>query len=168
MTPRICHAANLFWLSLSILAVHPGQGAEDFDVALTVKHGKESQTARFESVAGRPAHARAVLRAKPAEKIQANWTVKRPAKSVAEDVLVHFFVVRESKLGQKEVPKLAPEQVIVESALTMDFPENGAANAQISFEVLNPGFYLVRIETSHTGTSELDPPFAALELEVTP
>jgi hypothetical protein len=107
---------------------------------------------------------RPVLKVKPGEpvRIQCVLTNVYPNKTL-ENVVVHFFVVREEKVGQKEIPDLKGE-VVLESAFDMDFKPGGKAGHRTTLKIAEPGVYLVRIETRNTQSDHEH--FAAVDLVV--
>jgi hypothetical protein len=108
---------------------------------------------------------RPVLKVRPNEpvKVQFLLTNVYPHKTL-ENVVVHFFVVREEKAGQKAIPDLKGE-VVLESAFDMDMKPGGKAGQRTSFKIDEPGSYLVRIETRNTQSDHEH--FAAIDLVVT-
>jgi hypothetical protein len=108
---------------------------------------------------------RPVLKVRPNEpvKVQFMLTNIYPHKTL-ENVVVHFFVVREEKTGQKEIPDLKGD-VVVESAFDMDFKPGGKAGQRTTFKIAEPGVYLVRVETRNTQSDHEH--FAAIDLVVT-
>jgi hypothetical protein len=109
---------------------------------------------------------RPVLKVRPNEpvKIQFMLTNVYPHKTL-ENVVVHFFVVREEKTGQKELPDLKGE-VVLESAFDMDFKPGGKAGQRTSLRIAEPGSYLIRVETRNTQSDHEH--FAAVDLVVAP
>ncbi len=63
-----------------------------------------------------------------------------------EDVLVHFYVVKEDQPGQPAVREIKPGSVQLESALTMDFHDGDDTRAELSLLLQDPGVYMVRLE----------------------
>jgi hypothetical protein len=108
---------------------------------------------------------RPVLKVRPDEpvKVQFLLTNVYPHKTL-ENVVVHFFVVRQEKAGQKEVPDLKGD-VILESAFDMDLKPGGKAGQRSTFKIADPGAYLVRVETRNTQSDHEH--FAAIDLVVT-
>jgi hypothetical protein len=96
-------------------------------------------------------------------KVQFLLTNVYPHKTL-ENVVVHFFVVREEKTGQKEIPDLRGE-VVLESAFDMDMKPGGKAGQRTTFKINEPGAYLVRVETRNTQSDHEH--FAAIDLVVT-
>jgi hypothetical protein len=109
---------------------------------------------------------RPVVKAKAGEpiKIQYMLTNVYPHKTL-ENVVVHFYVAKQSKTGQKETPNLNDEKnVVIESAFEMDFKPGAKAGARTTIKVDKPGVYLVRVETKQTQSDHEH--FAAIDLVV--
>jgi hypothetical protein len=142
--------------------------ADGFVIDLEVKAAKVRKTAHEEmaNAAGKPS-ARIILNAKAGDSITVHWTMTHAGpKDTAKDVLIHFFVVRETQAGQPAVPKLDKE-VVVESALTMDFKPRDKTEGDLVFAIPKRGCYLMRLETigAAHGIDEHEQ-FAALDLVV--
>lgn len=107
---------------------------------------------------------RPVLKVRPKEpvKVQFLLTNVYPHKTL-ENVVVHFFVVREEKAGQKAIPDLKGE-VVLESAFDLDLKPGGKTGQRSTFRIDEPGAYLVRIETRNTQSDHEH--FAAIDLVV--
>ncbi len=107
---------------------------------------------------------RPVLKVRPNEpvKVQFMLTNVYPHKTL-ENVVVHFFVVREEKAGQQEIPDLKGE-VVLESAFDMDFKPGGKAGQRTTLKIAEPGAYLIRVETRNTQSDHEH--FAAIDLVV--
>src|SRR5579871_2101382 len=122
--------------------------ADHFTVQLKVQAGNASLTADSDIAAlGVVPKKRGVLKIKAGERVQVHWTLKNTdAKQSVKDVLVHFFAVKEAELGQKTTPKLNKD-VVIETALTMDFNPKDKAEGNATLKIEQPGPYLVRVET---------------------
>jgi len=144
------------------------RAAEPFAIDLTARCDKASQTAHAESAAplAKPKE-RGVLGVKAGERIAVQWKLSSTdPKGTAKDVTVHFFAVREEKVGQQAVPKL-DKGVIAESALSMDFGPKDKSEGELSFTIDKPGCYLLRLETiGATAGPAGHEDFAALDVEV--
>jgi hypothetical protein len=107
---------------------------------------------------------RPVLKVRPNEPVKVQFLLTNiyPHKTL-ENVVVHFFVVREKKVGQQTIPDLKGE-VVVESAFDMDFKPGGKAGQRTTFKISEPGAYLVRVETRNTQSDHEH--FAAVDLVV--
>jgi hypothetical protein len=134
--------------ALGGLLTSAAYAAEPFAIDLTARSGKASETAHAESAAARAKpQERHILRIKAGERITVQWKLSSTdPKATTKDVTVHFFVVREEKAGQQTVPKL-DKNVVVESALTMDFGPKDKNESELSFTIDKPGCYLLRLET---------------------
>src|SRR5262249_1702174 len=66
-----------------------------------------------------------------------------------ENVVVHFFIARQEKEGQKDLPDVRGD-VIIETAFDMDFKPGGKAGQRSTLRIDTPGAYLVRVETRNT------------------
>src|SRR5207244_5082794 len=105
---------------------------------------------------------RPVLKARAGEPIKVNWTLTNvyPHKTLA-NVVVHFFIVKVQKVGQKEAPDLRGD-VVLESAFEMDFKPGAKAGQRNTLRIHDPGVYLVRVETRQTGS--VHEHFSAIDL----
>ncbi|MBV8384856.1 MAG: hypothetical protein JO355_05865 [Planctomycetaceae bacterium] len=109
-------------------------------------------------------NSRPVVRARVGDPIRVEWVLTNgyPHKTL-EDVVVHFFIARQEKAGQKELPDLRGD-VVLESAFEMDFKPGGKAGQRDTVRVDAPGIYLVRVETRQTQSDHEH--FAAIDLVV--
>jgi hypothetical protein len=82
---------------------------------------------------------------------------------VKKDVTVRYYVVREEKQGQKNVPDLKTGTV-TEGRFKMNFKPNCRVGAQVHFKINEPGIYLLRIETLNTDSDHEH--FAAIDVRV--
>jgi len=107
---------------------------------------------------------RPVLKAKVNEPIRINYLLTNvyPHKTL-ENVVVHFFIAPQQKVGQKELPNLKGD-IVMESAFDMDFKPGSKAGQRSTLKISTPGVYLVRIETRNTQSDHEH--FAAIDLVV--
>jgi hypothetical protein len=107
---------------------------------------------------------RPVIRAKVGDPIRVQWVFENvyPHKTLA-NVVVHFFIAKEQKVGQKELPDLRGD-VVLETAFDMDFKPGTKAGARSALTINSPGVYLIRVETK--GTQSDHEHFAAMDLVV--
>lgn len=159
-------APYLFVLLLGLLGPPLGR-ADDFAIDLKAQAAKkpEKVEAKYPVPDTKPAP-RAVLMIGVNTPITVHWSLRATDKAaLVKDALVHFFVVKIEKPDQQEVPKLT-KNVIVESALTMDFKAQDKTEGEITFTVSNPGCYLLRLELKSAANKDGRAPFAALDLLV--
>lgn len=152
-------------LLLSLL-VAPGP-PEHAKITLDVIARRDQQTAFMDQTP--PAsgkNPRPVVKARAGELVQVKWmfTNVYPHKTL-NDVVVHFYVAKAKKVGQKELPELT-EDVVVETAFDMDFRPGGKAGGRQTVRIDEPGVYLIRVESRQTGSDHEH--FAAIDLVVEP
>jgi hypothetical protein len=107
---------------------------------------------------------RPVIKARAGEAIKIQWTLTNvyPHKTL-ENVVVHFFIAPEEKVGQKELPNLNGD-VVLETAFEMDFKPGAKAGARNTVRINSPGVYLIRVETRQTKSDHEH--FSAIDLVV--
>ena len=69
---------------------------------------------------------------------------------VLKDVTVRYYVVREDKAGQKNLPDL--KKTVTEGKFTMNFKPKCRVGAHVAFTIPEPGIYLLRVETLNTAS----------------
>jgi hypothetical protein len=158
--------ATMFLLPLlATAAIDSRARAEHAKITLDVATPRESVSAFVDQTPPEwGKNPRPVLRAKVNEplKIQFLFTNVYPHKTL-ENVVVHFFVARQQKVGQHELPDLKGE-VVLETAFDMDFKPGGKAGARSTLKIDAPGVYLIRVETRNTQSDHEH--FAAIDLVV--
>src|SRR5262249_45988619 len=141
--------------------------AEHAKIELKVSTPRGDQTAFVDQTP--PAsgkNPRPVLKARVGETIsyQFIFTNTYPNKTI-ENVVVHFFVPRQEKVGQKDLPDLSGD-VALEAAFDMDFKPGTKVGQRGRLRIDTPGVYLVRIETRQTQSDHEH--FSAIDLVVEP
>jgi len=150
------------------LFVAPMARADHFSIDLEAKAGEKSRVAVMDTTAlGAKPKSRGVLETKTGKPITVKWTVKYTAKQgMVKDAMIHFFVVKEEKVGQAALPDLNKD-VAAESALTMDFKPKDKTEGELTFTIEAAGNYLLRLETVKTATGDDGHEhFAALDIVV--
>jgi hypothetical protein len=147
---------------LGLLGAAPAH-AQQFTIDMVARAAKEPKTAEARFPDAQP-QARTILTATADAPVTVKWTVRNVDKAATvKDVLVHFVVVKQDKPDQQEVPRLTKD-VIVESALTMDFKSQDKTAGEITFTVTQAGCYLIRLELKGAADKDGREPFAALDL----
>jgi hypothetical protein len=141
--------------------------AEHAKITLNVSSPRGEQTAFVDQTP--PAsgkNPRPVVKARAGDAITYQFVLTNvyPHKTL-ENVVVHFFVAREAKVGQKDLPDLAGD-VALEAAFDMDFKPGAKAGQRGRLRIDAPGVYLVRVETRQTQSDHEH--FAAIDLVVEP
>ena len=158
------------WLFAVVLGVFAAAEirAEHAKITLEVVSSRGKETAHVDQTppdAGKIP--RPVVKAKAGETIKIDWefTNVYPHKTI-ENALLYFYVAKEAKVGQKELPDLSEnsEAVIVQTAFEMDFKPGGRAKGHHKVKIDEPGVYLVRLQTVKTQSDHEH--FAAIDLVV--
>jgi hypothetical protein len=152
-------------LGLGLLVV-PAR-AEHAKIQLHVSSPRGEQTAFVDQTppeAGK--NPRPILKAKAGDTITYDWVFTNvyPHKTL-ENVVVHFFIARATKVGQKDLPDLSGD-VALEAAFDMDFKPGTKAGQRGRLKIDQPGVYLIRMETRQTQSDHEH--FAAIDLVVEP
>jgi hypothetical protein len=107
---------------------------------------------------------RPVVKAKAGEPVRVNWSLTNvyPTKTLT-NVVVHFFVAREGRPGQKELPEIT-DDVVQESAFEIDLKPGAKVGQRNTLRIDRPGAYLVRVETLQTNSDHEH--FSAIDLVV--
>ncbi len=139
--------------------------AEHAKINLDVTVGRETATAHVDQTppdSGK--NPRPVVKAKVNEPIRINYLLTNvyPHKTL-ENVVVHFYIARQEKVGQKELPDLKGD-VVTESAFEMDFKPGSKAGQRTLLMIDTPGVYLIRVETRNTQSDHEH--FSAIDLVV--
>jgi hypothetical protein len=140
--------------------------AEHAKINLEVTVGRETATAHVDQTPPDSGKSpRPVVKAKVNEPIKINYLLTNvyPHKTL-ENVVVHFYVARQNKVGQKELPDLKDDVAVTESAFDMDFKPGSKAGQRMTLKIDTPGVYLIRIETRNTQSDHEH--FSAIDLVV--
>jgi hypothetical protein len=80
-----------------------------------------------------------------------------------KDVGVHYYVVREEKPRQKQLPDLS-KGTVTEGRFKMNFKPKCRVGARVAFTIKEPGLYLLRVDTSNTNSDHEH--FSAIDVQV--
>ena len=141
--------------------------AEHAKITLDVVTPREQKTSFMDQTppaSGKSKRPVATARAGDPVKVQFVFQNTYPHKTL-ENVVVHFYIVRETKVGQKELPDLSGD-VVAETAFEMDFKPGAKAGQRSTFKINEPGVYLIRVETRNTQSDHEH--FSAIDLVVEP
>ncbi len=155
-----------FLAILLALVISATAAADHFAIDLEVKGPKANRTVHAETLGlGVKPKPRAVLEIQAGDTITIKWTLASTApKETVRDVLVHFYAVKINKAGDLPPPKLEKD-VLLETALTMDFKPKDKSEVEHSLLVDKPGTYLLRLETIRAaGGTDDHEHFATLDL----
>jgi hypothetical protein len=150
---------------VAFLAMAINACAEHAKINLDVTVGRETATAHVDQTPPDSGKSpRPVVKAKVNEQIRINYLLTNvyPHKTL-ENVVVHFYVARQDKVGQKELPDLKGD-VVTESAFDMDFKPGSKAGQRTTLKIDTAGVYLIRVETRNTQSDHEH--FSAIDLVV--
>ena len=153
--------ASLLALYLTVSLAH----AEHAKVELTIEsQGKQVTSFVDQTPPEIGKSPRPVLEVKAGEPIRVQWFFQNvyPNKTL-KDVVMHFYVARSEKVGQKDLPDTTGD-VELETAFDMDFKPGAKAGARTRFVIDKPGVYMVRVESRQTQSDHEH--FAAIDLVV--
>jgi hypothetical protein len=139
--------------------------AEHFDIKLTAtaadggsKEAFADQTPPIGGLNPRP-----VLRAKAGDTIAIQCVMTNVYEhATTRNAGVHFYIVRESQLGQKAVPPL--ENLALEGSFIFDLKAKAKIGMKERVAIPRPGVYLLRVESQRTQRDHEH--FAAIDLEI--
>jgi hypothetical protein len=140
--------ADGFLVALVWLAVFQPARADHFTIDLDVKGPKANRTVHTETLGlGVKPKPRTVLEVQAGDTLTIKWTLASTSSNdTVKDVLIHFYAVKINKAGDPPPPKL-DKDVLLESALTMDFKPKDKSEGELTLQVAKPGTYLLRLET---------------------
>jgi hypothetical protein len=158
--------ARLMTILVLWLLLLPGVAwAEHAKITLDVSTSSAKQTAHVDQTPPESGkNPRPVLKAKAGEPIKVNFVLTNvyPHKTL-ENVVVHCYIARQERIGQKELPPL-DDDVVLETAFDIDLKPGAKAGQRNTLRIDRPGVYLVRIETRQTKSDHEH--FAAIDLVV--
>lgn len=139
--------------------------AEHFDIKLTATapdgSSKEAFADQTPPIGG--LNPRPVLRAKAGDTIAIQCLMTNVYEhATTRNAGVHFYIVRESQLGQKAVPPL--ENLALEGSFTFDLKAKAKIGTKERVAMPQPGVYLLRVESQRTQRDHEH--FAAIDLEI--
>ena len=158
----------VFGMALFCASTTRAAVASDFEIRVSLKsEGKETRTEHTEESPVRSRkQSRPVMETGRNAPVILSWHAENTDKSESyEDVLMHFFVVEEKRVGQADVPKLSAG-VVYEGALTMDFRPHDKTDWRMTLKIPDAGNYLVRVETIGMAAKHGHEHFAAVDLVV--
>lgn len=154
-------------VTAGILAATTPGFAEHFKVSLSVQGPEDSAEAFMDTtppIGGvNPRH---VVKVKPGDTVQIAWSMQSDyPHDTMPNVTVHFFIVPESRLGQKETPDLGKDEVL-DNSLTTDFKPDDSVKGTLRIKAPAPGYYLVRVQSEGTEAVHGHEHFSAVDLQV--
>jgi hypothetical protein len=150
---------------LMVCAMTSAARAEHAKINLDVSTGRDNVSAFVDQTPPESGkNPRPVIKATVNEPIRVQYLLTNvyPHKTL-ENVVVHFFIAPQKKVGQKELPDVKGD-VVMETAFDMDLKPGAKAGQRSTVKIDAPGVYLIRIETKNTQSDHEH--FAAIDLVV--
>ena len=162
---------QLVFLFIAIGSVWTGTVAAADEFAIHVKASADGRSVQTEWTAespkSKPPSPRPVFESERGRPLSISWNAQNTGRSATfEDVMMHFYIVRETKVGQSEDPKITDNVLVQEGAITMDFRPGDKADWQLNVTIDQPGAYLVRVETMGLSSSRRTEHWTAMDLRI--
>ncbi len=141
-------------ISLRIMRLDPATGATIEEVS--------SQADQEPPQGGHAARPLLKAHAKEPLVLQFFFTNTYP-HGINKDVVVRYFLVREEKIKQKQVPDVA-QGCVVEGEFKLTFKPKCRVGARVAFTAPPPGAYLLRVDSHNTSSDHEH--FSAIDLQV--
>ena len=140
--------------------------AEHFDIKLLAV-GPDGVTQEAYADQSPPAaglNPRPVLKARAGDRITVQFIMTNVyPHGTAANAGVHYYVVRESQLGQKTVPDPA-QGVVIEGTFTFALKPQARIGTRQHFTIRQPGTYLLRVESQRTQRDHEH--FSAIDIQI--
>jgi hypothetical protein len=139
---------------------------EHAKIELDVVTGADHKTAHMDQTPPESGkNPRPVVKGKAGEPIKTKYLFTNVyPNAVVKDVVIHFYVVRIDAVGQKEIPSLEGDRLVLETAHDLDFRPGGHTGGRATIKIDTPGVYLVRVESRNTQSDHEH--FAAIDLVI--
>jgi hypothetical protein len=110
------------------------------------------------------AKSRPRVKCRVGEALQIRWEMRNTsARTTLKEMVVHFFIVREEKAGQKETPD-PRKGAVAENAFATDLAPGATTRGTLKIAFNEPGAYLIRVESLYTQQDHEH--FSAVDIEV--
>jgi hypothetical protein len=142
-------------IDLKVIHLDPDSGAEGEEAAAAISDQEPPQGGRND---------RPLAKVKVGEPLALRFFLTNTyPHGVKKDVTVRYYIVREDKQGQKNVPNLK-NGTVTEGQFKMNFKPNCRVGARVVFKITEPGIYLLRVETLNTDSDHEH--FSAIDVQV--
>ncbi len=142
--------------------------AEHFDTQVTVQTESSRADAFMDTTPPLGGvNKRPIVTVKLNETVRISWHMKSAfPHGVMKGVTIHFFIVREDRIGQKLVPDPAGKAGIVDNQFQMDFAPHANSSGSLKMKLSETGNYLVRVQSEDTHQEHDHEHFSAIDLKV--
>ncbi len=154
---------------ICVLSAARKAGAEHFGVLVRVSaDGNQVSATMDTSPPPQGYNPRPVIEVQTGDPVVVDWhLINQYPHGGIPHVGVHFFVVKEKSVGQKEVPSLTGSGLVLDDQFMMDFAKHAEAKGRVKFRAGAPGIYLVRLQSENTSQQFGHEHFGAIDLKVT-
>jgi hypothetical protein len=141
--------------------------AEHFDISLIVRTSKGFAEAGWDTAPPEGGlNRRQSVSATAGEDLEMEWRMRSEfPHGTMKNVTIRMFVAPEKEIGQLELPSATAPRVI-DNSFVADYLPKHQAKGLLHFRVLQPGNYLVRIESEMTLKEHGHEHFGAVDLKV--
>lgn len=141
--------------------------AEHFDITLRLRNSKEFVDAGWDSTPPEGGvQKRPVLTAAAGEDLVLEWTLRSEyPHGVMKRVHIHLFAAKEGEIGQRELPPRNTPHVF-DNSFVADFLPKHISRGHTTFRVMEPGAYLIRLQSEETQKEHDHEHFSAIDLKV--
>jgi hypothetical protein len=152
--PLSAHAEHAN-IDLKLIHLDPDTGVEGEEAASAAADQEPPQGGRNE---------RPLAKVKAGEPLALRFFLTNTyPHGVKKDVTVRYYIVREEKRGQKNVPDLT-KGTVTEGRFKMNFKPKCRVGARVTLKIDEPGMYLLRVETLNTDSDHEH--FSAIDIQV--
>jgi hypothetical protein len=141
--------------------------AEHFDIGLIVRTSQGQAEASWDTAPPEGGlNRRESVTAKVGEEILLEWRMRSEfPHGTMKNVVVRLFVAPEREIGQTELPA-ADAPHVIDNSFTADYLPHHTGRGHVRFRVMEPGNYLVRLESETTIQEHGHEHFGAVDLKV--
>jgi hypothetical protein len=174
IVPHFLASFRLLWSGLALSAIALGVGlfaqnarAEHFDIGLMVRTSQGQAEASWDTAPPEGGlNRRESVAAKVGEEILLEWRMRSEfPHGTMKDVQVRLFVAQEREIGQAALPP-ADAPHVLDNSFTADYLPHHTGRGHVRFRVMEPGNYLVRLESETTIAEHGHEHFGAVDLKV--
>jgi hypothetical protein len=166
MKPRWTWIIAGVLVNLALLGTVPAR-AEHFDISLIVRTAKGFAESGWDTAPPEGGlNKRQAITATVGEDIETEWRMRSEfPHGIMKNVTIRMYVAPEKEIGQLELPAADAPRVI-DNSFVADYLPKHQAKGLLHFRVLQPGNYLVRIESEWTQREHGHEHFGAVDLKV--
>lgn len=164
------HRALVPLAVVSFLCILPRARAEHADIDLRIMRVDSAGNSKAEATASADTdppqgglHPRPLFKAQAGQPLVLQFVLtNRYPHGEKKAVRVRYFIVREARVRQKNVPDV--RDAVTTGCFTLDMKPKARVGARVSCSIQKPGLYLLRVQTENTDSDHEH--FSAIDLEI--